>query len=73
MNQPFIKQKVLLAHSPDTNIMILPAKKEIINTDVNAMQNRNILDISEHGRMAWQKTVVMDSVIILSEEFKYIK
>tara|TARA_R100001591_G_scaffold116652_1_gene134117 strand:- start:17 stop:994 length:978 start_codon:yes stop_codon:yes gene_type:complete len=45
----------LLAHSPDADIVIPPAKNAIINPNANTMRNRNILEIVENGRMAWQK------------------
>ena len=45
----------LLAHSPAADIVIPPAKNAVINANANAMRNRNILEISENGRMNWQK------------------
>ena len=45
----------LLAHSPAADIVIPPAKNAVINPDANGMRNRNILGISENGRMNWQK------------------
>ncbi len=35
--------------------MIQPSKNAITKFDANVMRNRNILEIAEHGRMAWQK------------------
>lgn len=45
----------LLAHSPAADIVIPPAKNAVVNSGANAMRNRNILEISENGRMDCQK------------------
>jgi hypothetical protein len=45
----------LAAHSPSANIVIPPAKNAVINFRAHHMRNRNILEIKESGRMAWQR------------------
>ena len=45
----------MMAHSPGADVVIPPAKNAVINSEANAMRNRNILEIDEQGRMAWQK------------------
>ena len=45
----------LLAHSPSSNIVIPPAKNAVVNSNAHEMRNRNIWEIKENGRMAWQR------------------
>ena len=45
----------LAAHSPSSNIVIPPAKNAVINSNAHEMRNRNIWEIEENGRMAWQR------------------
>ena len=45
----------LSAHSPDTDIVIPPAKNAVINPEAHPLRNRNIQEIADNGRMAWQR------------------
>ena len=45
----------LAAHSPSANIVIPPAKNAVINSRAHEMRNRNIGEIKDSGRMAWQQ------------------
>tara|TARA_Y100001933_G_scaffold243111_1_gene271430 strand:- start:43 stop:1038 length:996 start_codon:yes stop_codon:yes gene_type:complete len=45
----------LSAHSPSSNIVIPPAKNAVVNSKAHQMRNRNIGEINESGRMAWQR------------------
>ena len=44
-----------LAHSPDADIVIPPAKNAVLNIKSHTMRNRNVSEIAVYGRMAWQK------------------
>ena len=45
----------MLAHSPEADVVIPPAKNAVIKANAHVMRNRNISEISGNGRMAWQK------------------
>lgn len=43
----------MLAHSPNADVVIPPAKNAVITPSGNQMRNRNIGEIEMNGRMAW--------------------
>ena len=45
----------LTAHSPSSNIVIPPATNAVVNSKAHQMRNRNIWEVKENGRMAWQQ------------------
>ena len=45
----------LTAHSPSSKIVIPPAKNAVANCNAHEQRNRNIGEIEENGRMAWQR------------------
>lgn len=45
----------ILRHSPNAQIVIPPRKNAIFNEDAALQRNKNILEIKENGRMAWQR------------------
>ena len=42
-------------HSPDVDVVIPPRSNAVLNKKAAVMRNRNIQEIKEYGRMAWQK------------------
>ena len=47
--------KSVSTHSPDVELVIPPAKNAVVNEERHEQRNRNILEISENGRMDWQR------------------
>lgn len=47
--------KAVIAHSPDADVVIPPRSNAVENDKAAMQRNHNILEIKEHGRMAWQK------------------
>ena len=46
----------VIEHSPAVDVVIPPRSTAVLNDKAAAMRNRNIQEISENGRMPWQKT-----------------
>lgn len=46
---------VVIAHSPDVDVVIPPRATAVVNDKAAAMRNRNIQEIKDNGRMQWQK------------------
>jgi hypothetical protein len=45
----------VIAHSPHVDVVIPPRSNAVLNDTSAAMRNRNIQEIDDIGRMAWQK------------------
>ena len=47
--------EAVLHHSPKADVVISPSSNAVENTKAAPMRNRNIQEIKDQGRMAWQK------------------
>lgn len=47
--------EAVLHHSPNADVVIPPSSNAVENTKAAPMRNRNIQEIKDQGRMAWQK------------------
>lgn len=47
--------EAVLHHSPSADVVIPSSSNAVENTKASPMRNRNIREIKEQGRMAWQK------------------
>jgi hypothetical protein len=47
--------EAVLKHSPSADVVIPPRANAVLNEKAAAFRNRNIREISEYGRMTWQK------------------
>jgi hypothetical protein len=47
--------EAVLHHSPNADVVIPPSANAVENTKAAPMRNRNIQEIKDQGRMAWQK------------------
>lgn len=45
----------IIEHSPQANVVISPRENAVISAKAAALRNRNVQEIKENGRMAWQK------------------
>ena len=45
----------IMAHSPNVEIVVPPRKNASYQPESAMQRNRNILEIEENGRMAWQR------------------
>jgi hypothetical protein len=45
----------IIEHSPQANVVISPRENAVVKAKAAALRNRNIQEIKENGRMAWQK------------------
>lgn len=45
----------IIEHSPEANVVISPRENAVVSAKSAALRNRNVQEIKENGRMAWQK------------------
>lgn len=45
----------IINHSPEADVVIPPREDAVLNAKAAVLRNRNIQEIKENGRMAWQK------------------
>lgn len=65
--------EAVLHHSPNADLVIPPTNNAVENTKASPMRNRNIREIKEQRRIAWQKIETMGEEISLNWPCNVIK